>query len=180
MAMLKNVELWWVKCDPKRPEKNQDSSKPDFWSIQIRETDKVRVKELRDLGIPMKAVREDPNDDESPIAFYRATLRKKTKNVRGDDLDPVNVVTGQLESLDPRKIGNGSIANVKVFQYEYEFEGKKGTANMLMAIQVTKLNEYVPRDDEEDFEPADYEVSTVGDRNGDQNEGEALDDEIPF
>jgi hypothetical protein len=39
-------------------------------------------------------------------------------------------------------IGNGSIGNVKVYQYAYYVAGRKGTGCSLTAIQITDLIEY--------------------------------------
>ena len=39
-------------------------------------------------------------------------------------------------------IGNGSIGNVKVYQYSYDVAGRQGTGCSLTAVQITNLIEY--------------------------------------
>ena len=65
-------------------------------------------------------------------------------------------------------IGNGSMGNIRLFQYEYGEEGK--IASMLMAIQITKLNEYIPKPAEDEFEMTETEVVRVSDLNSDDDD----------
>jgi len=41
-------------------------------------------------------------------------------------------------------IGNGSIGDLKLFQYPYDVAGRKGVSSMLSAVRVTDLKEYTP------------------------------------
>jgi hypothetical protein len=199
MAIIKNVELWWTKVDPKKPVKSREEGKPDYWEVQLRTTDKekalgwakknVKFKPLKqtirdeegepildDMGEEQKQI--VTNDEGKPYFFVK--LRRKVK--LDDDGNPkkVNLVGGDLSEIKPNSVGNGSIANVKVFQYDYEYEGKKGVANVLMGIQVTKLFEYVSEADDDAFEIEDLEVIKADStRKGSEFEDE-LDDEIPF
>jgi hypothetical protein len=61
--------------------------------------------------------------------------------------------------LDPNTVGNGSIANVRIFQYNYSQGGKEGVANVLMALQVVKHVVREARAREDDFE--DCETETI-------------------
>ena len=165
MAILKNVELYFAKLDPKRPNATFNTENPT-WEVQIRTKDKKQAAEWKALNISVK-----PDEDSDGKIFYKATLKKKSKkkDKSSGELvanEPVQVVSGSLEKIDPSKIGNGSIANVRLFQYEYEMAGKKGIASMLMAVQITKLNEYIPKPREDDFEMTDFEVNTVAEANG--------------
>ena len=168
MAILKNVELYFAKLDPKRPNATFNTENPT-WEVQIRTKDKKQAAEWKALNISVK-----PDEDSDGKMFYKATLKKKSKkkDKSSGELvanEPVQVVSGSLEKIDPSKIGNGSIANVRLFQYEYEMAGKKGIASMLMAVQITKLNEYIPKPREDDFEMTDFEVNTVAEANGVDN-----------
>jgi len=168
MAILKNVELYFAKLDPKRPNATFNTENPT-WEVQIRTKDKKQAAEWKALNISVK-----PDEDSDGKIFYKATLKKKSKkkDKSSGELvanEPVQVVSGSLEKIDPSKIGNGSIANVRLFQYEYEMAGKKGIASMLMAVQITKLNEYIPKPREDDFEMTDFEVNTVAEANGVDN-----------
>jgi hypothetical protein len=70
------------------------------------------------------------------------------------------VINGKMVPIDPNSIGNGSLANVRIFQYEYtnETTNKKGIASVLMGIQVTKHIVYVPKARDDDFGETNNEV----------------------
>ena len=170
MAILKNVEIFFCKLDPARPNDRFDKENPT-WETQIRTRDKKQAKQWKDMNINVKT-----DDDEQGI-FYKATLKKKSKKRDGADQNPVQVVKGDLTPVDVNKIGNGSIANVRVYQYPYDVGGKKGIATMLMALQITTLHEYTPKPREDDFEMVDTKVVTVADN---QDLSEEIDDEIMF
>jgi len=195
MAILKNVSLYFCKLDPKKPVTNFN---PDGqWEIQIRTSSKAQAKEWKDLGVKVKT------DEEDGKIVYKANLKKKAMKKDPEDdkklikAAPVKVVNGMLEEIDPTTIGNGSIGNVRLFQYEYKAgkgkDGKAikaGTANMLMEIQLTKHIVYVRPPREDDFEQTDTET-IVGEGLGDEepedlNESKSsggfddMDDDIPF
>jgi hypothetical protein len=157
MAIINNVEIWFAKLDPSRPNKKLHPENPT-WEIQIRTKSKEQKKELEENFITMKPVREDPKDDESKILYYRGNVKRKMfklVNVNGKSVPseeknaPVDVVDGKNRPIDPGSIGNGSIANIRVFQYDYVYEGKKGKACALMAVQLIKHVVYVPKPIEE-------------------------------
>jgi hypothetical protein len=156
MAILKNVALFYVKCNPKRPNKRLNPDNPT-WEVQLRTTNKDQKKEWDALGLKTHAVRTDPEDEESKIAYWRTNLRKRSiKAENGEKAGPVEVKDGKLRDLNPDTIGNGSIGNVRLFQYPYK-KGD-GTASVLMGIQVTKLIKYEPKERDDDFEETDMEV----------------------
>jgi len=159
MAIFKNCEVWFAKLDPKRPSKKLTPKNPT-WEIQLRTTDKNQKKEWEAGYMNVKAVREDPTDEESKILYYRTNLKKKSLKKEGDEMvptGPVDVVDGKQNPIDPTTIGNGSIVNIRTFQHEYTFEGKKGMTNTLMGIQVIKHIVYVAKPMEE-FDDAETET----------------------
>jgi hypothetical protein len=121
------------------------------------------------LNLKPKTVEDDDG------VFYCVTLRKKSKKKDGSPNQPVTVVDGSLTAIEPSSIGNGSIGNVKIFQYEYPPDNK--IASMVMAIQITKLKEYIPKGSDDDFELTETEVIRVADANGDDDDG---DDDSPY
>lgn len=142
MAILNNVEIWWVKLDPKRPSKSATAEKPS-WEIQIRTADKVQRAEWTKVGVKTKAVRQDKDDEESPVLYYVGNLRKKSVKADGTPAVPVNVWDGKHKEVDPNTIGNGSIANLRIFQRDYSFKDdqgvlREGISNDLMAVQLVK------------------------------------------
>lgn len=173
MAILKNVELFFAKLDPARPNDRFDATNPT-WEVQIRTRNKAQAKEWKDLNINVK-----PDEDDDGV-FYKATLKKKSKKRDGEPQTPVKVVTGSLDELDPNIIGNGSVGNVRLFQYDYEIGGRKGVASMLMAVQVTELNEFRPKPREDDFEMTEMKINKIADNQVVDEESIDLDDEILF
>lgn len=150
MAILKNCELFFIKCDPKRPNDKFDKQNPT-WEVQIRTTSKETRKEWEALKLPVKAI----VPDDGP-AYFRVNIKKKSVKADGTPATPVTVVNGKLEEIDPNTIGNGSIGNVRIFQYDYR-DGK-GVASILMGIQLTKHLVYVPKKRDDEFGFADTEV----------------------
>jgi len=160
MAILKNVELFWAQLDPKKPNSKFNKEQPT-WDVQIRTRDKKVKAEWVALNLKPKTVEDDDG------IFYSVTLRKKAKKKDGTDNQPVTVVDGSLNPINPSSIGNGSIANVRIFQYEYPPENK--IASMIMAVQITKLKEYIPKSSGDEFEITDTEIVRVADANGDDD-----------
>lgn len=167
MAILKNVELFYPRLDPKKPNAKFNKDQPT-WEVQLRTRDKKVKAEWTKLNLKPKTVEDDDG------VFYSVSLRKKSKKKDGTPNQPVNVVDGGLNQIDPMSIGNGSVGNVRIFQYEYGDEGK--IASMLMAIQITKLNEYVPKGGDDEFEMTETTVVRISDSEGANDE---IDDD-PF
>lgn len=150
--VIKNAEIWYTKLDPKRPNKNMDKEKPT-WELQIRTKDKAVKKEWEEKNLNVKLV-----DDEKEGIYYRVNLKKKAVKADGSEASPVRVVDGKLNNIDPTTIGNGSIGNLRLFQHDYEYKGKKGIASVLMALQLVKHIVYTPKDFGDDFEEAETET----------------------
>ena len=159
MAILKNVELFYPRLDPKKPNAKFNKEQPT-WEVQIRTRDKKVKAEWTALNLKPKTV----EDDDGKV-FYSVTLRKKSKKKDGEANQPVKVIDGGLNDINPMSIGNGSVGNVRIFQYEYGDEGK--IASMLMAVQITKLNEYIPKASDDEFEMTETEIIRVADSEGD-------------
>ena len=166
MAILRNCEIWFPKLDPERPNARHNKDNPT-WELQMRTTDKDQKKEWNDHGIKTTAVREDKDDEESPVLYYRANVRRKTIKANGDKSDPVSVINGKMEAVDPTTIGNGSIANLRIFNYDWTNEEKQqsGTAAVLMGVQLLKQIPYepAPRDEDDEFTEEDFELVDTGD-----------------
>ena len=174
--ILSNVELFFAKLDPKNPNSRFDQENPT-WEVQIRTKDKAVAKSWKENNL---RVNPDENDDG---VFYRTNLKKKSKKRDGSDMKPVNVVAGDLSAIDPATIGNGSLANLSVFQYEYNVGGKEGIASMLMGVQITMLNEYTPRPKEGGFAPTEFKVNKLADNqevDADMVSGDSKDDDFGF
>jgi hypothetical protein len=153
MPIIKDCELWFAKLDPKRPNNKFNKANPT-WEVQIRTTDKAVKKLWEELELPVKAVVPDEG-----APYFRVNLRKKSTKEDGEAASPIKVVNGKLEDMDPNSIGNGSIGNVRIFQYEYpKKDGGKGAASVLMGIQVTKHIVYTPKPRNDEFQEAEMET----------------------
>lgn len=151
MAIIKDAEMWFAKLDPKRPNAKFNKKNPT-WEVQIRTSSKEVKKEWESLGLKVKAVVPDEGDP-----FFRVNLRKKSVKEDGSNASPIETIDGKLNPIDPNTIGNGSVGNIRIFQYEYSNDmGQKGIASVLMGVQVTKhiVFKQKPRDDE--FGETDY------------------------
>lgn len=156
MAILKNIEGWWFKLNPEKPDK-YDPKKPN-WNFQARTTSKEQRAEWLAHNCKVKAVREDPEDEESKILYYKTSFSKRLTNKEGKALPPVSIISSKGD-IDPDTLGNGSIVNIRIFEYDYVFEGKEGKSNMLQSIQLVKHVLYTPEPGE-DFEE-EVETETV-------------------
>lgn len=155
MAIIENVELFWVKCDPERPDSFKGG--PLRWTIQIRFKDKKLHTKMKEYGFSITP----ELDDDGNLMYYRTTASRKatktdpiTKEDTGVRNSPVQCILRNGAILDPKTIGNGSVANVRV----NVFTRKDGEIfRTLEGIQVVKLIKYTPN--EEGFELSeDFEV----------------------
>jgi len=166
MALLKKCELHYIRLVPDRPNKKYNRENPT-WEVQIRTTEIAQKKEWEAQGVRLKAV--VPEDGSPP--YWKTTLKKKIFKKDGTPNDPVTIKAGNLTTkIDPATIGNGSIGNVRVFQYDYKGEKSSGTANVLMEVQLTKLKKFTPKPRDDDFEEEDMEII-------EEDESEEEDDE---
>jgi hypothetical protein len=161
MPVITNAEVFWVKCDPRRPVKNYNEDGFE-WSLELRTKDKLEAERWeRDFHTKVKL--REPKEKEKGGSFYVAYLRK-VAYLEEEGVDqmrkPVRVVDANLEPLDPNIVGNGSIANIQVRFREWTFKKNKGTKADLVGIQVTRLIPYVPEIDE--FEETDMVIVDSG------------------
>jgi len=171
--ILENVELFFAKLDPENPNSRFDKENPT-WEVQIRTKDKAVAKFWKDNNL---RVTPDENDEG---VFYRANLKKKSKKRDGSAMQPVNVVAGDLSPIDPKTIGNKSIGNLSVYQYDYDISGKEGVASMLMGVQIVVLNEYTPRPKQGGFEMTSFKVNKVADNQDVDADMVGGDDDLDF
>ena len=178
MALLKNCELHYIKCDPKRPNASFNKKNPT-WEAQIRTTDLEQKKEWDALGLKPKLLvgKEGEENEGEPILTadgkkqWRVNLKKKSITKDGTAASPVKIVNGSLEDIDPNSVGNGSTGNVRIYQYEFDQEGKKekGVASVLMAIQLKRHVVYIPKVRDDEFEMEDTETINPAPQDGDDD-----------
>lgn len=107
------------------------------WEMRISTKDPLVARVWADQNLSVKIKGEDYT-----VGLKRSVTRKDgTKNAV-----PVMFDKNKEKMTDVR-IGNGSTGNVKVLQYPYDVNGRKGIASQFIAIQVTNLVEYATEED---------------------------------
>ena len=157
--ILKNVMIRWAKLSPENPDNGFDGTTPQ-WNLQALTRDKAQADEWKQAGLNPK-----PDSDDQGM-LYRITTKKLTTGKNGEPNKPVPVVGPDLMPLeDPGVVGNGSVGNVKIRTYEYNYNGRKGIGQRLEAVQITKLVEYQagPSKILEGFEAIDADDTSVDD-----------------
>jgi len=153
-AIIRGAELWWAKLDPKHPVEPFGTLQ---WEVQLR-FPKSAVEEMEQFGT-VKKCKEGK--------LYQLNLKKKAVKADGEPAKPIKVELknedGDLEEIDPRTIGNGSVGAVKIMLRDYQITGpkgkvtKEGTAITLHAVQLDEEGyiKYEPRDGGFDFDEED-------------------------
>jgi hypothetical protein len=151
--IFENCELWYAKLDPERPNSRFNKENP-LWELQIRTKSKEQKKEWIKNNLIVKDIVPDEGEP-----YFRVNLRKKSITKKGKEASPVDVIDGKLKPVDPNSIGNGSIGNVRVYQYEYpKADGSRGIVSVLMGIQLTKHIKYIPKPRDSGFDETETEV----------------------
>lgn len=179
MAIIKNAEIWYLKCDPKRPNKKYNKKNPT-WEVELRTNVSEEKKAWEALGLAPKPV----TDEETGARLYwRVKLRRKSIKVDTKVNPPTEtpneapeVKNGALQAIDPNTVGNGSVANIRIFQYDFvDDDGQKKTVNVLMEVQVVKHKVYKPKKRDDEFTTTDTE--TIQAAAMDDDEGESAPDD---
>lgn len=148
--VIKNAELRWAKLvHPVSP------FGTDQWECQVFTSDTEQAKEWKNNHLKPKKI-----DGGFAVNLSRTTTYGKS----GKEKQPPVVVGRDLQPIDGNIVGNGSIGNVQVEQYDWSFNGKSGTKSELKAIQVVELKEYNKTNDIA-FEPMDV-VGALDESNG--------------
>jgi len=182
MAMYKKCEIYFLKADPKRPNARYNKENPT-WEVQLRTTDIEQRDEWRTGGLPVKLLtvlspKEEGQEEEertkTPVLtpdgkkIYRVNISKRSLDKEKKPAEAVKVINGRLEDIDPNTVGNGSVANVRVYHYEgKDKEGKPKTQSILMALQLTKYVLYTGGSRDDDFDTTDTET-VMADDNDDE------------
>ena len=146
------------------------------WEVQLRTHDKDQFAAWKAEGLkPKLLVHPEGHEEEGQAIIdekgrktwkfnvgknaFKRGLSKDTPLAQRTPNDPVEVVDGKMRAIDPDTIGNGSVANVRVFIREYTDNktGKPAKAGTLMGLQLVKYIVYKPSAREE-FDAEDTEV----------------------
>lgn len=145
--IVRNVEIFYPKLDPENP---AEAFGDYVWDVQVQ-FDEDRLDEMQLLG----KVRQLDN------GRYALNFKKKAFKKDGSGARPISVVDIHRQPIDPLRIGNGSVANIKLLLRDYEIRNpqgrvtSKGVARTLQKIQIV---DYIPYEPQDDFD-FDDEVS---------------------
>lgn len=182
MAIIRNCMIFHAKLDPKRPNAKMDPENPS-WELQIRTTDTKQRDDWRAQGLKPKLLIHGKGDMEGePVLSedgkkqWRVNLKKKSIAKGGEKAVAPEVVDGNLNPIDPNTIGNGSIGNVRVYQYESKREDNPGMVSILMGVQLSYHKIYAGS--RESFDTCEYRTEAPASSEGaedssDDDEGES-------
>ena len=155
MAIIRNVEIFWVKCDPKNPSRYEGKG-PAKWTVQFRVKDKDTKKQLEDLyGFKFSPIEDDVSGKlvyKTTISRYAFRADPSGKENVNDPNKPVSVVLGDLSPVDPNTVGNGSIGHIS-----FSFKDDK-SSRTLKGIQLIKMKVFEGGSDEEFEATDDFEI----------------------
>jgi hypothetical protein len=176
MALLKNCEIYYLKADPKRPNAAFNKENPT-WEVQIRTSNPEQKAEWESLGLKPKLIvgkEGEPNEGEAVLTAdgkrqWRVNLKKKSITKKKEPAEPVKVVDGNLDPIDPNTVGHGSIAHVRIYQYDFtDSKGKPAQVAVLMGIQLKRHLVHAAKDYDDAFEADDeYERVEPEEQEGD-------------
>ena len=165
MTILKNVTIRYAKLNPERP--STKVNKTGEWSVQAYTRDKDEAGRWRALGIVVKL------SEDAEGLIYTVNFRKKAIKIKtGEKNKAPEVQNSKLVAIDARTVGNGSVVNLRLFEYDYTYEGKKGRAFQLQGLQVLKHVVFKPKPfegfseeegDTEVIEPDEMDDNAPGD-----------------
>lgn len=141
--ILDNVEVSWVKLDPKNPDPGYGGKSLQY-SLVASVTDGAKAAKFNQTKPGLFKPVLDKNTME-PTGVFNANLKRKIfKNEAGEITTPsIKVVDKKMNPIaDVNSIGNGTLANVQVDFKPYDVAGNKGVSVRLIAVQVLELKEF--------------------------------------
>ena len=138
--IIRDAELNWAKLD-----KPVNPFGTEQYELQVATSDAAVAKSWSENHLNVK----------EKDGKFTVSLKRKAKRQDGTDNGSPIVMDGRKQPLPSGvMIGNGSLGNVKVYQYPYDMMGRKGVGSSLTAVQVTQLIEYTGSD-QDDFDIVD-------------------------
>ena len=167
MPVISGTAYWAKVHQPHYDQYNEQG----IFSIDVTVDAKTK-KQLQDLGLSPRIKTKDDERGEFITIKRKYTRKDGTKN------SSPRVVDSKKTPISPDVlIGNGSLVNVAFDTYDYNVGGNKGVGSSLKAVQVTKLVEYSPSENLDEFdEESGYQAPT----NGASNKDGLEDDKLPF
>jgi hypothetical protein len=177
--MIEDVEIWYLKADPEYPNAKFSKTNPT-WELEIRAYEKSDFDYLVSLGLYPKPVR-DPETDVRQ--YWRVKLKRKEWKHDKKTTPPTitrnaapEITLGNGEPVDPNTVGNGSRANIRIFQYTFKDEetNKDQIVSVLMAAQIILYKVYKPKK-RDDFKVVETQIVPLAEDDPDANAEEVID-----
>ena len=121
---IKDVTIFWAFLDT--PNEMSGKYQVDLAGLSPKQVDK-----LEDMGIKV-------NNKDDDRGFF-ITAKSQKYPIKAYDMDGDEIFD---------KVGNGSMADVVIAPYAWEFKGKKGVGVGVSALSITELNVYGGGDDD--------------------------------
>ena len=166
MSKISGTAYWAKVHQPHFDQYNEQG----IFSIDVTVDAKTK-KQLQDLGLGPRI--KNKGDERNDFV----TIKRKYTRKDGTKNSAPRVVDSKRTPVSPDiLIGNGSLVNVAFDTYDYDIKGNKGVGSSLKAVQVTKLVEYSPSENLDEFsEESGYQAPTNG-----ASKNELEDDKLPF
>ncbi len=144
---MKRVKLMWTSL---REPREEQGSRPTF-QTDCCGLEKDQIKALTEAGIEVRDgnALKTPQPEKGHFVTARSGLRPKV-------VDADKRVYGPEEIPE---VGNGTLANVYIKPYSWNYSGRSGISGGLRAVQILELKEFGGDSDVFDKEP---EFSTAG------------------
>jgi hypothetical protein len=151
MTILKNCEINFLKAHPTKLPKPYKAGEESKWSVMLKTTDKATRDYWKGLSLKVNAVVPDEGDP-----YFTTNIYKNCTKKDGTPAAPVDVEDGDGNPIDPMRISNGSIANVRIFQWE------NGAGKISTQLQALQIVTWIVREasERESFERAETKVIT--------------------
>ena len=143
LTEVRNFKISDVTINYPKLERPVNPFGTEQYELQIATADETKVQELEANYINFR--RKDGKLVQDDKGIFTANLKRKANRADGSPNGKVRVVKADLTPMESlTTIGNGSVANVIVFQYPYDTAGRKGVGSSLTAIQITDHVVYSP------------------------------------
>ena len=143
LTEVRNFKISDVTINYPKLERPVNPFGTEQYELQIATADETKVQELEANYINFR--RKDGKLVQDDKGMFTANLKRKAIKADGSPNGKVRVVKADLTPMESlTTIGNGSAANVIVFQYPYDTAGRKGVGSSLTAIQITDHVVYSP------------------------------------
>jgi hypothetical protein len=141
---LPNMIIDWVKTET--PVEFPIGSGQWSWSVTAKTNDLQIAANMHQNGFKMRPEYDRIKGEDGKYVngdqtgCYLTSLRRKTQTKDGKARKPVLVFDHNVRPVESTAhVGNGSVANINVFQYAWEFMGKAGVSTDLVGLQLVDI-----------------------------------------